>query len=152
MNDTTELQLGIHQAHEEHARLHQLLGACRAHLDNATRLTPAIAAGLLPHLTALQEHLATHFAHEEQGGWLEEAVIRLPRLAKQWTRLEKQHANLLRRLDDLVRQTKATANAAALGNGLARDFAAFTQQLLAHEACEERILQQGLNEDLDLCD
>ena len=32
------------------------------------------------------------------------------------------------------------------------EFEAFAKQLVAHEACEERILEQGFNQDLDLCE
>jgi hemerythrin len=150
MNDTTGLELGIHQTHEEHARLHQLLDDCRAQLALPTGPTATTAEKLQTHLTDLYEHLARHFAHEEHGGWLDEAVIRLPRLATQLTALEKQHATLLERLAELIRKVQTIANEAVAWQTVAADFEGFARQLLAHEACEERILQQGFNEDLGL--
>lgn len=152
MNDTTELELGIHQTHEEHARLHQLLAACHADLALATAPTATNIADLQTHLTQLHEHLARHFAHEEHGGWLEEAVVRLPRLATQFTTLEKQHADLLARLAALGEKLKTLAVEADQWPAVAGEFEAFAKQLVAHEACEERILEQGFNQDLDLCE
>ena len=107
MNDTTGLDLGIHQTHEEHARLHQLLAACRADLALGARLTATIAANLPLHLTELHEHLARHFAHEEHGGWLEEAVIRLPRLGTQLTALEKTACRAADAADGVDRQNES---------------------------------------------
>ena len=142
MTDKTELELGIHQTHDEHLRLHQLLDACRRALDFQGTPQPALLAKLQATLTELHDHLAGHFTQEENGGWLEEAVTRLPRLAKQLNVLEKQHAALLGRLALLIELMQTTPADKDTVKKAVAQFDAFAKQLLAHEACEERSRQR----------
>lgn len=97
-------------------------------------------------LTELLTHLETHFAQEEEGGYMEEALARAPRFSSLAAELEKQHAPMLARLRGLLARadespTRPTRAALAVQ---ARELC---QLLARHEASETRILQMAFNRD-----
>ncbi|MFQ5489785.1 MAG: hemerythrin domain-containing protein [Phycisphaerae bacterium] len=74
-------------------------------------------------LAHFRAHMAKHMAMEEEGGYMAEVLERRPSLAKRVTRLQHQHKQVRRLLDDLYR---------LVGDMTAEDF------LLAHD-CSHRI-------------
>ncbi len=100
----------------------------------------------------LREHLAAHFAREESGGFLEHATTELPRLASEATALEKEHPDLLREFDKFLELTSSIEPSEAEYHRLAIEFRRVAKLLLTHEVAENRLLQQGFNEDLGLDD
>ena len=102
-------------------------------------------------LRELRDFMKGHFAKEAAGGYLEEAVVRVPRLAAEADTIEGQHPGLLREINGMLeKMAKAEPTAEAWRNGDA--VAAFAAALLCHETAENRILQQGFNEDPALFD
>src|SRR5438128_1482250 len=87
----------------EHRRLDHLISQTLAALpaweetDASSRL-PQIIEGL----TAIRQELAQHFHEEEEGGCLDEAVSRCPRLSREVTRVESEHSKLLADLDEMI--------------------------------------------------
>ena len=101
-------------------------------------------------LHRLCDHMRQHFVEEEAGGCLEEAVAQAPHLAHHLRELEEQHALLLAEIEQIIQATDGQAPEV-----VQRQFAAihsFAARLLGHEALENRLLQVGFNEDLDLDD
>lgn len=149
-NETT-IELLAHEVRTQHAELCRLLNTVRQQLSACTEKGHARPG---PCLTAtmkqLKDHLEAHFAREESGGWLEEAVVRAPHLAHQLTRLEQQHEPLRARAANLVAEAEASDKTAASIDQLRHHFEMFAHHLTTHESHEERVLQKGFNEDLEL--
>jgi hypothetical protein len=100
-------------------------------------------------LRRLREELSHHFAEEEAGGCLEEAVSQCPRLGPEATRIEAEHGELLAQMDQLIAQAMDLDDSVA--NRVAFDHALedLRRQLLAHEAAENDVLRQGFGTNLN---
>jgi iron-sulfur cluster repair protein YtfE (RIC family) len=146
----TTLDLVTHEARAEHAQMHHLLAEAREQMKTCKIDKGGMGPCMAETIGRLQERLTAHFAREEKGGWLEEAVVRAPHLAKQLTAIEHEHGPLLEQLRQLYNDA---AKMPATGEGLTKlehEFEAFATRLLAHEEAENAILCQGFNEDMDL--
>ena len=158
----------------EHRDLFNLMSSVRSAFAAEATATPDRQAVLLSMLHQLRDHLHDHFAQEEEGGFLEEAVTRIPRLSAAVRSILRQHPDLLAELDrviDAVESAKDPAEsfavfvssaAVAIGaNEPATDpaeswsdanhaFDVFSDHMLAHERSENTVVQEGYNEDLGL--
>lgn len=127
----------------QHRELHERIVAARA----AFAVGPAEARAALDGLRA---HLAAHFRQEERGGFLEESITRLPRLAAAAAAAVRDHPRLLGELDGLIERLAAPDGSAASWTRSGLDFEEFCGHLLAHERDENAVVQEGYNEDLGL--
>jgi len=135
----------------EHRELHDLIVEVReAFAGSAGGSTGAAAARR--RLESLRCHLARHFAQEEQGGFLEESLARLPRLSPAVRGVLAEHPRLLAEVDGLLDRLGARDSDAEAWRRAGCDFEAFASHLLAHERNENAVLQEGYNEDLGLGD
>jgi len=100
----------------------------------------------------LRSHLQAHFAQEESGGFLEEAVSRIPRLGRRMEEILREHPALVTELDSLVAALARSRLSEAGWQQARRQFQAFVGHLQAHERSEHAVLQEGYNEDLGLVD
>jgi len=141
-----------------HRDLHALVQAARTAFcpPDRTRLDHDRLNGLLDTLRQLREHLRVHFELEEQGGFLEESMTRMPRLSPAVSRVLAEHPALLAELDGLIGTLEgvdisdpAAASAWAAAD---RDFDRFARNLITHERNENAVVQEGYNEDLGLVD
>jgi len=85
------------QAKSEHRELHAAIERIHQVLDE-TREVDALnqrVAEVTALITALCDRLARHFEQEENGGYLEEAIVRLPQIAPQAITLQRQHGEFL---------------------------------------------------------
>ena len=99
----------------------------------------------------LLEHVSQHFQQEEAGGYLEEAIARLPRLGPQATVLERQHAPLLQRLTEIVQSVYDTDRSAAAWQSWQSEFRKFSRALAAHEQHETALMDEAFaNERLEV--
>ena len=139
------------QVNTEHRALHRKLNEVQKRLLQPHEVTvaPRATMELRAALADLRECIAGHFCQEECGGCLEEVVARMPRLAHELTLLEKQHGPLMNHLNRIIDEMPAGETRLAAWQNTATEFERFAEDLLAHEADEEKILQQGLNEELN---
>jgi iron-sulfur cluster repair protein YtfE (RIC family) len=114
-----------------------------------SREAAAEAIEILHTLNAQLEH---HFAQEEMGGYLEEALNVAPRFIGDAAELLRQHPQLL----DTTRLVRMTADRAAEDPSawpqLKLELVELIKDLMAHESAENRIVQQAFNtgdDDLD---
>lgn len=135
----------------QHRELHDLLVHARAGFRAGFQAAPAVEAAR-DRLATLREHVARHFAQEEQGGYLEESLTRMPRLSRAVRDVLAEHPSLLAELDGLLERLAARDIAAEAWRQAGRDFEAFASRLLAHERNENAVVQEGYNEDLGLAD
>ena len=131
----------------QHRELHDLLVECRAGFTGPVGVEAARGR-----LVTLRDHLARHFTQEEQGGYLEESLTRMPRLSRAVGDVLAEHPRLLAELDGLLEHLPARDSDTEAWRQAGRDFEVFASRLLAHERNENAVLQEGYNEDLGLGD
>lgn len=146
----TTLDLVTHEARAEHAQMHHLLGEARAQMKACKINAGGMGACMADTIAQLRTRLAAHFAREDKGGWLEEAVVRAPHLAKRLTTLEQEHAPLMEQLNRLHQDAVKLQPTPEATTEFETEFEAFAARLLAHEEAENAILCTGFNEDMDL--
>jgi hemerythrin len=128
----------------EHRRLHTMLRLARsAILQCGGPDRDATTADIVRVLQQVRSEMAHHFADEEAGGCLEEAVSRCPRLSAQAERVQAEHPELLRQIDKLIAQ--ALDSRQSLENRIAfeKEFDELCSLLHAHEAAENDLVRQG---------
>jgi hypothetical protein len=136
----------------EHQDLFNRLTAARRAFAGETPPPADQFAGLRGCLLSLREYLGAHFAQEERGGFLEEAVARMPRLGSAVSGLVAQHPVLLSELDGIIASLPASLGSAAAWQDVGKAYADFAARIAAHERQENAVVQEGYNEDLGLVD
>jgi len=140
----------------EHRDLFHLMHSVQSRFAMPGPPSPEHRADLLESLHHLREHLGDHFAQEELGGFLEEAVTRIPRLSAAVRSIVAQHPALLTELDRVIEQLmiveKSGEGAAGAKSWPAavHAFETFAAHMAAHERSENTVVQEGYNEDLGL--
>ncbi|MFM8579176.1 MAG: hypothetical protein ACKOCN_10315 [Planctomycetaceae bacterium] len=139
----------------EHRDLHAALSAVRSLLREPERGDGTAAERLKGEVIHLREHVSSHFHQEEQGGFMEESAVRLPRLARRVREVLAEHPLLLAELDGFVAESRALSDKPLAGRQgtwkrLAARFEAFSRRLLDHERQENAVVQEGYNEDFGL--
>jgi hypothetical protein len=135
----------------QHRELHDLLVDARGAFEAPLEAADAVPAARR-RLGSLRDHLARHFAQEEEGGFLEESLARMPRLAAAAREVLADHPGLLSDLDGLLGRLVARDIDGVAWQQAGHDFEAFASRLLAHERNENAVVQEGYNEDLGLGD
>ena len=131
----------------QHRDLHARLLALRADFAPDHDAGHAQVKAIRDRLLELRDHLREHFVQEEQGGFLEESIARMPRLSVAAREVVAEHPRLLAELDTLVDKLPTQDVRDDSWDEAAHGFAAFTEHLLAHERNENAVVQQGYNED-----
>lgn len=128
----------------EHRRMHELLREVdRSWSEMRERRQEFAIAELAGELKHLRENLARHFAEEDEGGCLEEAVARCPNLGHDADRLEAEHPLLLDQLDQLIDRLLEADSKELLRTEVHQQYADFVSRLRAHERSENHLLQCG---------
>jgi hypothetical protein len=136
----------------EHRDLFQLVSRAKAAFADSGRPLAKRREFAVATIESLRAHLHEHFTQEERGGFLEEAVTRIPRLGHRMEEILKQHPALLAELDSLAAALADSRLIEADWLKIGRQFAAFVDHLQAHERSENAVVQEGYNEDLGLGD
>ena len=154
MNGAEECRPYLEHLHDEHRHIQQLVQVIQSEFfqGDPCRVGHDVRARLPERLSELADVLQHHFAEEEAGGCIEEAVSRLPSLSTQARELEHEHTVLLSSLTQLVDRVRSTGLRDSSIQAVHAEFSSFARDLLAHEAAENRLLQQGFNVNIDLTD
>ncbi len=136
----------------EHRDLFQLVSRAKAAFAGTGRPLAKRREFAVATIESLRAHLHEHFTQEERGGFLEEAVTRIPRLGHRMEEILKQHPALLAELDRLTAALADSRLIEADWLRIGRQFEAFVDHLQAHERSENAVVQEGYNEDLGLGD
>lgn len=113
---------------------------------------PAGAAAigrLVELLTELHGRLKKHFAQEESGGYMEEALIHAPGLSGEARRLVDEHRDLLSSSAAVLAKAKK-AVAPQDWPDLCRETEKLVKAIRQHETGETRVLMQGFNLDPEI--
>lgn len=136
----------------EHQDLFGRLTAARRAFAAEPPESPDRLAAVRDCLRSLRDHLGAHFLQEERGGFLEEAVARMPRLGAAVSVLMAQHPALLAELDGIIAALPSSPASAAEWEHVGKAYADFAARMSAHERGENAVVQEGYNEDLGLVD
>lgn len=121
------------------------------HLDRLDRLFHGDGRGVdhararvlvRQHLEALQAVLASHFAAEEEGGYMAEILAPRPELSARAATLEGQHAEILRTLARTL-ASLPDARLAVIEGKLSE----LVVMLRSHESAERRLVEDAVLQD-----
>jgi hypothetical protein len=140
----------LQEIKEDNRDLRHLLDACAALM---ARPEPAAIdiKRLAAQLGKLRDQLAMHFALEEAYGYFDDAIDVAPRLSRQAKTLKDQHPTLFVALCAVVEQAEQLLyreTTDAVAKRLSRDFADFHSRLQQHEAQEDALIMQEVNEEI----
>ena len=125
---------------------HKALKALLTRIDETLGQQETSVAEATKLLNQLGDHLMSHFALEESGGYFTEAVLHAPHLAARSKALMEQHDRLLRAARALIAPTDERTE--SWWEETRRRFVEFQQELLAHERNEDSLLQEAYVDDL----
>ena len=92
--------------------------------------------------------IRAHFAMEERGGYLAEALARAPRFHRRAAALQREH-HLLRKVSEgLTARSREAAECFEQWQRLREDFERFARDLQAHESQENEIVSSAFLDDL----
>jgi hypothetical protein len=109
----------------------------------------ATCADIVQVLQHVREELQHHFAQEESGGCLDEAVSRCPGLSVEAKRIELEHPQLLQNVDRLIAQALDSDQSLENRLALERGFDDLRRQLDAHEGAENALLRKGFGANVN---
>lgn len=99
-------------------------------------------------LADLARHLPLRFEHEERDGHLAEALAVAPRFTPRASALVRQHADFVRRIDALLKDTEQLAGVSGGLTAIRDRFRDFALDLLAHEQSEADVVESAFLDDL----
>lgn len=144
----------LREIKEDHRELRRLLDETVNLLSRASRARmPTQRIMLL--LESLRDQFALHFSLEEAFGYFEDAISVAPRLSTRADRLRGEHRTLFVEICDVVDEAERLLR----GDGsphtvrkIALKFVAFHHQYQAHEAAENDLILEALDDDIGVGD
>lgn len=103
-------------------------------------------------LIALKKHLHHHFAQEEAGGYMEEALLLAPHLTSEAGRLLRQHPAMTTGMNRVLDKSADALTDAGVWNELRQMVSELVHDLVAHEAAENRLVQRAFNTGVEPTD
>jgi hypothetical protein len=103
----------------------------------------------------LQDQLAMHFALEEAFGYFDDAIDVAPHLSQTACNLRSQHAEFFVQICDMVDMAEQLLYGETSTHVLwsfSSRFTSFYDQLHQHEACENELICQALDDDIGVGD
>ena len=150
MRDYSECRPYIEHLVSEHRRLNSLLRQTRASIvGSGSPDRDASGAEVAAVLQRLYDELAHHFHEEEEGGGLDEAVSRCPRVSPDVRRIETEHVELLDKVKSLIAQAAHCEASLQERITLETAFDDFCRQIRAHETAENEVLRQGFGANVN---
>jgi hypothetical protein len=142
----------VERVRGEHRELQGLVHQVRRALALGTqaRWRDVTIVPLVRALEELKVHMEQHFAQEEAGGYLEEALVHAPRFTLQAESLLKQHPQLQLQMNQLLAEICQCRQNPKLWPAFAEHAQEALKELLAHEASENQLLERAYNATLDI--
>ena len=151
MNELQNCTPYVAHLRAEHRRLHADLLQIERNWAAALTATGDQRPQIVAALEQLRGELVRHFDEEDEGGCLEEAVSRCPSLGPEADRIEREHPELLAELNAILADLadlRGKQPAPSLDELHAR-FKQLVVKLHAHEAAENRLLEQAFGEQVE---
>lgn len=100
----------------------------------------------------LADLIEGHFEHEENGGYMAEALARAPQLTRVAKKLASEHADLLDDTKKLQMLARSGVESPAWWRQIEQDFHWLKARFLAHEHAENKLLHEAYNRDIGATD
>ena len=148
----------VQQLRGQHASLRRALASLTGLLSEMVRkcergeVSAGDRAPTLALLADLGRQIPEHFALEEKGGYLAEALAAAPRYSRKAETLLEQHAGFDREMRLIVEQANAAQNSGPAWRQVHEGFQRLSLELLAHEEAENDILGSAFLDDLGAAD
>lgn len=133
----------------EHRELRRLVQVLRHALGKEGGWSRELAREALEAFEALKTHLTEHFAQEEEGGYLEQALAVAPRYSDEAKLLLTQHALMTEQVAHVVETAQRALDDANAWTALKAEARELLQKLVEHETAENQIVQQALNTGIE---
>jgi hypothetical protein len=142
----------VREVQADHIELDHMVRSIRAALESGgqAKWMPPATEAIAELLERTSQHLERHFAHEEAGGYMEEALALAPRFGPQASQLLKQHAWLNQAMSQLASVARQNTHSPDAWPQIAKQTVDLLKKLLAHESGENHIFQEAFNVDLEL--
>ncbi len=141
----------LQEIKDDNRELKYLLAECLAACQPDGWRKTLEPAKLLRLLGKLRDQLGMHFALEEAYGYFDDALSVAPQLSRRALELREQHRPLFLTLCQLVEDAERLRyhEPTAVGwRDVADAYADFHQQFCKHEAAEDRLVMQMVNEEI----
>ena len=148
MNERTASETRAEQIRREHDELRQLLGSVRRTLADRLETVASVAEKL----SELCEHVETHFAEEETGGFFDQVLEKEPRFGERTQALQNEHVQLLAAVRKLAETSRAEGDSDDWWLRVEGEFHEFSKDLMRHESKENELLQDTLSVDIGAAD
>jgi hemerythrin HHE cation binding domain-containing protein len=150
MRTDDESRCYINHLVAQHRRLHMMLRQMRNAILECVQPdeTPSFAE-IARILARLRQELEHHFAEEEAGGCLDEAVSCCPSLSVEAKKIQGDHALILEQIDSLIEHAETLPPTPQNQFAIQREFDRLYHKLQAHEAAENRLLAQGFGKPVN---
>lgn len=144
MKDFETCRTYLTHATAEHRRLGKSLLQAIAMIPNWEATSAVWREPMREHLTHLRAELAHHFAQEEQGGCMEEAIAQNPAVGEAADQTVAEHPRLLGQLDAMIvgLATMPDGDAQA-ARQFEQEFRQFVADFHQHEKSERKVLEEG---------
>ncbi|HVX63432.1 MAG TPA: hemerythrin domain-containing protein [Pirellulales bacterium] len=133
----------------EHREMRRLVQVLRHAMGKEGGWSKESAQEALKAFEALKAHLKEHFAQEEEGGYLEQALAVAPRYSDEAKLLLKQHGLMTRQVAHAVETARRAVDEPGAWAALAAETRELLQKLVEHETAENRIVQKALNTGIE---
>lgn len=144
----------LREIKEDHRELRRLLDETVAMFSQAGK-TRISTHTIVDTLERLRDQFAIHFSLEEAFGYFEDAVAVAPRLSSRADALRGEHGALYVELCNVVEEAERVLradNSPAAVRKIALKFVAFHHQFQAHEAAENDLILEALDDDIGVGD
>lgn len=133
----------------QHREMRRLVQKLRHVLNHERPWSRELAKKAVAAIEALVVHLNEHFAQEEEGGYLEQALAVAPRFSDEAKDLLAQHGMMLQQIGETLQTAKRSVEDPAAWTALRTETRELLRNLVAHETAENKIVQQALNTGIE---
>ena len=148
-NEENDLYVAyVTQLRSEHRRVKRCLAKVERQWD-VIRQGARSALGfdeLIGSLTELRDELSHHFAEEQAGGCVEEAVSHAPHLGRDRVQLERDDHELIKLIDGLIKNLRKSPKSI---KAVEKKYLQLVQQIGTYEAAESRLVAESFGIDVD---
>ena len=134
------LELLLRESHELHRAAIQLRSSIHSHQCTKQEVAEMVRQ--------LSDAVENHFALEEEGGYLQDVVQRIPHMDERVRRLQEQHEELLETIQRLSMLATSGVESETWWTRISQDAESFVNRLIDHEHAENELVQEAYTEDI----